>query len=124
MKMPEVGAKMPSQITNNNVVYSKCFVRSQTKKKVIAHGDCQEFFFYRRTLKQMKQKRSSCNLVHLFLQLLVLLHQVLKKQRHMLRSLDEEKMVLRLMLQPNKNTVISKIKKCCSQLPKSSEKMP
>ena len=58
----------------------------QTKKKVMAHGDCQEFsFLYRRTLKQMKQqkKRSSDNGVHLFLQLSLLLHQVSKKQHRM-----------------------------------------
>ena len=57
MKMPEVGAKMPSQITNNNVVYSKCFVRSQTKKKVIAHGDCQEFFFLSAYFKTNETKK-------------------------------------------------------------------
>ena len=35
------------------------------------------------TLKQMKQKRSLGNVVHLFLRLLILLNQVLKKQRRM-----------------------------------------
>ena len=44
----------------------------QNTKKVILHGDCQEFsFLYRRTLKQIKQKRSSGNVVHLFLRLSV-----------------------------------------------------
>ena len=36
---------------------------------------------------------------------------------------DEEKMALRRTLQPNKNALISKIKKRCLQVPKSSEKM-
>ena len=55
--MPEVGAKMPSQIANNNAVYSKFCAISKKKKKVIAHGDWQEFsFLYRRTLKQIKKK--------------------------------------------------------------------
>ena len=81
--MPEVGAKMLSQITNNNAVHSKFCVISN-KKKVIAHGDCQEVsFLCRRTLKQMKQKRSLGNVVHLFLRLLILLNQVSKKQRRM-----------------------------------------
>ena len=45
---------------------------SNKQKKVIAYVDCQEFsFLYRRTLKQMKQKRSSGNAVHLFLRLMV-----------------------------------------------------
>ena len=65
--------------------FTQSFVRSQTKKKkVIAQGDCQEFFFvYRRTLKQMKQKRSSGNIVHRFLRLSRLLHRVSKKQHRM-----------------------------------------
>ena len=64
--------------------FTQSFVRSQTKKNVIAHEDCQEFsFLYRRTLKQMKQKRSSGNISHL-LQLSVLLHQVSKKHRRTL----------------------------------------
>ena len=37
---------------------------------------------------------------------------------------DEEKMALHRTLQPNKNAVISKIKKRHLQLPKSSEKIP
>ena len=36
---------------------------------------------------------------------------------------DEEEMALRWTLQPNKNAIISKIKKCHLQLPKSSGKM-
>ena len=63
--------------------FTQSFLRSQKKTKVIAHGDYQEFFLYRRTLKQIKQKRSSGNVVHLFLRLSMLLHQVLKKQRRM-----------------------------------------
>ena len=88
-KMPEVGAKMPSQITNDNAVNSKfCAI---LKKKVIAHGHCQEFSsLYRRTLKQMKQKWSSGNVVHLFVGLSVLLHQVLKKQRRTLRLMEKK----------------------------------
>ena len=65
--MPEVGAKMQSQITNNNAVSALLKVLSdiKPKKKVIAQEECQEFsFLYRRTLKQMKQKRSSGNVVH------------------------------------------------------------
>ena len=88
--MPEVGAKMPSQITNNNAVYSK-FCAISKKKGSFAHGDCQEFsFLYWHTLKQMKQKRSSGNVVHLFLRLSVLLHQVSKKQRRMLRRMKKK----------------------------------
>ena len=93
--------------------FTKSFVRSQTKqkKKVIARGDCQEFsFLYRRTLKQTKQKSSSGNIVHLLQRLSVLLHQVSKKQRRTLRRM-KKKMALRRTLQPNKNAVISKIKK-------------
>ena len=79
--MPEVGEKMRSHITKNNVICSKfCAISSPPppppKKKVIARGDCQEFsFLYRRTLKQMKLKRSSgyVPIVHLFLRLSVLL---------------------------------------------------
>ena len=61
--------------------FSQSFVQSQTKKKkAIAQGDFQEFsFFYWCTLKQMEQKRSLDNVVHLFLQLSVRLHHVLKK---------------------------------------------
>ena len=60
--------------------FTQSFVRSQTKKNVIAHEDCQEFsFLYQCTLKQMKQKRSSGNISHLLLQLSILLHQVSKK---------------------------------------------
>ena len=75
--------------------FTQTFVRSQTKKKIIAHGDCQEFsFLYERTLKQMKQKRSSGNVVHLFLRLSVhtgtLLHEVSKKQRGMLRRIKKK----------------------------------
>ena len=58
----------------------------QNKKKVITLEDCQEVSFLDHdwhTLKQMKQKRFSGNVVHLFLRLLVLLHQVSKKQRRM-----------------------------------------
>ena len=40
-------------------------------------------FLYRHALKQMKQKWSSGNVVHLFLRLSVLLHQVRRKHRRM-----------------------------------------
>ena len=127
--MPEKTPKCRRK-SQTTMPFVQSFVRSQTnKKKVIAHGDCQEFsFLYRRTLKQMKQKkRSSGNVVHLFLQLSVLLHQVSKKQHRMKKKWlapDEEKNGLRRTLQPNKNAVISEIKKRHSQLPKSSEKIP
>ena len=65
--MPEVGVKMQSQITNNNAVSAllKVLGDIKPKKKVITQEECQEFsFLYRRTLKQMKQKRSSGNVVH------------------------------------------------------------
>ena len=72
--------------------FTQSFVRSQKKQtKVIAHGDFQEFsFLYRRTLKQIKQKRFSGNVVHLFLRLSMLLHQVLKKQRRTLRRMKKK----------------------------------
>ena len=89
------------------------------QKKRSSHTETAKSFLYRRTLKQMKQKRSSGNVVHLFLQLSILLQQSFEET-----APDEEKMALRRTLQPNKNAVISKIKKCSSQLPKSSEKMP
>ena len=100
--------------------FTQSFVQSQTKqKKVIAHGDCQEFsFLYRGTVKQMKQKRSTGNVLHLFRRLSVLLHRVSKKQHRM------KKNGIALDVTLNKNAVISKIKKRRSQLPKRSEKMP
>ena len=88
--MPEVGEKMPSQITNNTAVYSKFCAISNQKKKVIdsSHTETAKSFLYRRTLKQMKQKRSSGNVlvVHLFPRLSVLLHQVSKKQHRMKKN--------------------------------------
>ena len=71
----------------------RVFVRTHTKKKVIAYIDCQEFsFLYRRALKQMKQKSSSGIVVHLFLRLsvMVLLHEVSKKQRYTLRRMKKK----------------------------------
>ena len=126
--MPEVSAKMLSQITNNNAVANHkqqccllkvlCDLKQSNKKKVIAHEDCQEFsFLYRRTLKQMKQKRSSGNVVHLSVTFDT-------SSSFEETAPNEEKMALRRTLQPNINAVILKIKKRCLQLPKSSEKMP
>ena len=70
--------------------FSQSFVRPHTKKRSFAHGDCQEFsFLYWRTLKRMKQKRFSGNVVHLFLRLSILLHQVSKKQRRKLRRMKK-----------------------------------
>ena len=84
----------------------------------------------------MKQKRSSINVVHLFLRLSVLLQSAssLKETApdHLDAAPDEEKMALsrmkkngalRRMLQPNKNAAILKITKRRSQLPKSIEKI-
>ena len=87
--------------------FTQSFVRSQTKKKVIAHGHgaCQEFsFLYRRSLKQMKRKRSSGNVLHLFLRLSVLLQSASSFEETAPDAApDEEKMALRRTLQPNKN---------------------
>ena len=94
--------------------FTPSFVRSQTKqnkKKFIAHRDCQEFsFLFGRTLKQLKQKRSSGNVNHLFLRRFVLLQSASSfEETAPDAALDEEKMALRRTLQPNKNAVIDKV---------------
>ena len=45
--------------------FTQSFVRSQTKKKRSLHTEIAKSFLYQQTLKQMKQKRSSGNIVHL-----------------------------------------------------------
>ena len=89
--------------------FTQSFVQSQTNKKS-SHMETTKSFLYRRTLKQMEQKRFSGNVVYLFLRLSIVLHKVSKKQCR--------------TLQPNKNALISKIRKRRLQLPKSGEKMP
>ena len=83
-------AKMPLQITNNNVVYSKFCAISKKKKKRSSYTETAKTFLYQHTLKQMKQKRSSGNAVHFFLRLSVLLHQISKKHRWTLRRMKKK----------------------------------
>ena len=44
--MPEVGAKMPSQITNYNAVYSKFCVISNKKKERSSHTETAKSFLF------------------------------------------------------------------------------
>ena len=87
--MPEVGAKMPSQITNNNAVYSKFCAISNKKKVICTRRLPTVFFSLLAYFKTNETKRSLGNVVHLFLRLSVLLHQVSKKQRRTLRRMKK-----------------------------------
>ena len=70
--------------------FTQSFVRSQKKNKGHRTRILPRVFLYRRTLKQIKQKRSSGNVLHLFLRLSMHLHQVLKKQRWTLRRIKKK----------------------------------
>ena len=116
--MPEKTRKCRHK-SQTTMPFTQNFVRSQTKQKVIAHEDCQEFsFLYRRTLKQMKQKRSSGNVVHFFFATFGTSTSSFEETAPDAAP-DKEKMALHQTLQPNKNAVILKTKKRRLQLPKS-----
>ena len=107
--MPEVGAKMPSQITNNNAVYPKFCAISNKQKKLICTRRLPRVFFsllaYFKTNETKKVFRlRSASFSATFGTSASSFEETAPDA-----APDKEKIALRRTLQPNKNAVISKI---------------